>query len=722
MTMPLDDDGEFTELFDANLPRADMVSAPAHGWPGWLVMKGDEGTAGLLDPDFVRGLIEKAAPQETTEGPVTDATTRERVVMPNGITLNGSPADLASFIHKAALAAREDAPADYYEQVVKAKYDAGALKRMASSGAAMPDESYPIGDRDDLDKAIHAVGRGGSSHNAIRKHIVARAKSLGASSMIPDNWNADGSMKSGVSKEAPVASAVAKDLMDAAGDSMSLDDGMDGMDPTVPLAVPCDEDVPGDPTDPGSPAWEAIDAATAAKWLSIAARLKNALGILAEREMLEAASADPSDAENAWDLEDAQCTVDYVISTLAVFAAGEQAEADLGCEMAEMCKALAGSDAGPLPVIEGLAAIAKAGRVLSSANEASIRNAAAELQKVLQSLPSAPQAETVTKEKEAAMAATATTAQAPAAVAKADPRTPEEQARDTGPVQAGGTTGMGLPRTTGPAAALPGDGPQQSRPGDVPGRTVIKALRDELKVAVYDRDRRLVHVPASRIYDGIVKAGDDDGAKPSMQAVFDENGNLVGICDPADITPVSGAGGGSDDGMQPGPAAAAADDMTPQPAAAAGIPADAVGKSAGEEDVITVTQDTLDSIIAKAVTAALGAVAPAQDVAKQADVAGALAEVELLKARLATVEKHPAAPGVFTNGAVPPQDARPLPGAAQLRGQDQGGYPQVDVAKALERKKALYGAAGAPEQDRIFKEMRDDAVTALAAIHAAGRR
>jgi HK97 family phage prohead protease len=75
-----------------------------------------------------------------------------------------------------------------------AKYDAAALKKMAANGQAMPDGSYPIADGEDLHNAIHAVGRGGGSHNAIRKHIMARAKTLGMSQMIPDNWKADGSI------------------------------------------------------------------------------------------------------------------------------------------------------------------------------------------------------------------------------------------------------------------------------------------------------------------------------------------------------------------------------------------------------------------------------------------------------------------------------------------------------------------------------------------------
>ena len=81
---------------------------------------------------------------------------------------------------------------------LRAKYNADQLKAMAAKGQAMKnasgDPSYPIADEEDLHNAIHAVGRGGGSHNAIRQHIISRAKALGMSSAIPDNWNPDGSM------------------------------------------------------------------------------------------------------------------------------------------------------------------------------------------------------------------------------------------------------------------------------------------------------------------------------------------------------------------------------------------------------------------------------------------------------------------------------------------------------------------------------------------------
>ncbi len=740
MTTP-DIDEDFTELVDFRPDRVDLVGKGANGIPRFLIAKQAEG-AGLLDPGFVRELIAK-------EAPVPQPSESGRTVLPNGIHLSGSPAAMAAFIHASSVRKQQDdgepaaraapGPAGTpegpfgYGAVVKAKYDAADRKKMAGSGAAMDDGSYPIADEEDLKNAIHAVGRGSGSHGAIRKHIAARARSLGKSSLIPDNWNPDGSLKGGVSKEAGMPDTVVKDLMDAAGDAVPLDDGIDGLDPTVPLAMP-DELAPGDPTDPGSPAWEGVDAASAQKWVAIAARLKNALCLLAEREMLEASSADPSDAENAFSLQDAAGAVDWAIEQLAVYAAGEQAEAEIGAEMAEMCKALAGLDTAPLGVIEGLTAVAKSGRVLSSANEQAIRAAAESLQKVLASLPEAP----IAKEKEAAMAnhtidvrgrqmaqgAAADVLARPGPVAKA--ASPEDQARDTGPVNAGGTTGMGQPRTTGPDAALPGDGPQAQLPGDT-GRQVVKSA---LPVAVWGAGREFLGLTRpDAIVQQVAKADSDAPAKAAMQAVFDEDGNLVGIVDPADITPVAGAGGGSGDsddgGAQPGPAAAAAPDpgdMTPQPPADAGTPADAVGKAA-DENVTTLTQDVLKSIAADAARTALQAQGAAhqQDVAKMAAVNGELAEeLKVVKARLAVVEEHPAAPGVFTNGQVPPQAGRPLPQQGQLRGQDQGAGGQVDVAKAMERRRDLYTAPDAATQNVIAKSMQGDAIAALAAIHAAG--
>jgi hypothetical protein len=666
VTTAPDTDDDMTELVDATFPRVDLVGKGANGVPRFLIAKADE-ASGLFDPGYVRALIAKAEPDSGRE---------------DTVTMTGSPAAIAKLIHEGAVRGREQAESNLeeiakamaaypddpievakskaeYDVIVKAKYNADDKKRMAASGAAMPDESYPIEDEEDLDNAIHAVGRGGASHNAIRKHIITRAKSLGKSSMIPGNWAADGSLKETVSKDTLIP------------DASDLDNGVDGMDPTVPLAAPEGDDAPGDPTDPGSPAWEAIDAATAQKWTAIAVRLNNAQSIMADREMLEAVTADPDDADSAWDLQDAMCAVDFVIDTLAGFAVGEQAEADLAAEaMDSISKAMGGFDTDPLDRIEALSTIAKAGRVLSAANEAEIRTAAASLNKVLASLPSAPTADDQIS-KEAAMAADTA-------------RTPEQQAADNTPVDAGGTTGMGTPKDGAPDA--------------LPGRTVMKA------------------------------DSDSDSGDSTLQAVFDQNGCLVGVCDPSAIQAVSGTGkkpeasdtdAGDGDGKDAGAGDGAAADMSPQPPADAGTPADDVAKATpSDTDVITLTKAELSSAVADEVRAALEThdATQRETIAKQADdLAAALGQIEVLKGQVRTLEDQPAIPKVLTNGATPP--------AHLLRGQDRtpAGQPaQVDIAKAAELRDTLYHGT-APEQNKAANTMQEMAIAGLQQIHAAGR-
>lgn len=63
-----------------------------------------------------------------------------------------------------------------------------AERRMASSGAAMPDGSFPIRNRADLSNAIQSIGRA-SNYDAAKRHIISRARALNATSMLPKEWN-----------------------------------------------------------------------------------------------------------------------------------------------------------------------------------------------------------------------------------------------------------------------------------------------------------------------------------------------------------------------------------------------------------------------------------------------------------------------------------------------------------------------------------------------------
>jgi hypothetical protein len=62
-------------------------------------------------------------------------------------------------------------------------YDAAARRRMAKSGEAMPDGSYPIANCSDAENAIRSQGRGqtAGSQAKVVAHIRKRVGSLGCS-------------------------------------------------------------------------------------------------------------------------------------------------------------------------------------------------------------------------------------------------------------------------------------------------------------------------------------------------------------------------------------------------------------------------------------------------------------------------------------------------------------------------------------------------------------
>lgn len=113
-------------------------------------------------------------------------------------------------------------------------YSAADRKRMADTGAALSDGSFPIKTKADLRRAIKAVGRGGTDHDEIRAHIATRAKALGLEAMVPDNWNADGSLKDAEKADAATiekAEQVLRDMRTLAPD-LAKADGADGDEST----------------------------------------------------------------------------------------------------------------------------------------------------------------------------------------------------------------------------------------------------------------------------------------------------------------------------------------------------------------------------------------------------------------------------------------------------------------------------------------------------------
>ena len=260
----------------------------------------------------------------------------------------------------------------------------------------------------------------------------------------------------------------------------------------------------GDPTDaaedPGSPAWEAVDAATARKWTAILARAKGALGVMADREQLEVAvgagDGDPSDLDSAWNLEDAACAIDYAISVLAPFAVDEQTEVDT--QVDAVAKAMVQVKTDDLDVIESLGPVKKAGRVLSASNEAAIRGAVESLQKVLASLPAAP--EDVTKSKEAPVEPSK-----PVTKAKGDPMVPVYDAN-------GKLCGMVDAEDVVPIAAAPGADTEPAPAPPEDGKEVAGA--DGAAAATPDATQ----APAAAEPSGAANAAPAE-APPDQQAV-----------------------------------------------------------------------------------------------------------------------------------------------------------------------------------------------------------
>lgn len=60
-------------------------------------------------------------------------------------------------------------------------------RRLAQEGLAMPDGSYPIVTPQDLRNAIQAFGRA-DDPQATKEHIKRRARALGLTDILPENW------------------------------------------------------------------------------------------------------------------------------------------------------------------------------------------------------------------------------------------------------------------------------------------------------------------------------------------------------------------------------------------------------------------------------------------------------------------------------------------------------------------------------------------------------
>lgn len=70
----------------------------------------------------------------------------------------------------------------------KRDYSSATRQRMAREGQAMRDGSFPIANETDLRNAIQSVGRA-ANYDEARRHIMRRARALGLTDLLPEDWN-----------------------------------------------------------------------------------------------------------------------------------------------------------------------------------------------------------------------------------------------------------------------------------------------------------------------------------------------------------------------------------------------------------------------------------------------------------------------------------------------------------------------------------------------------
>lgn len=68
-----------------------------------------------------------------------------------------------------------------------AEFTEAERRRLAKTGAAMSDGSFPIRNAEDLHNAIQSIGRA-KDPAAAKRHIVKRARALQMKSALPLSW------------------------------------------------------------------------------------------------------------------------------------------------------------------------------------------------------------------------------------------------------------------------------------------------------------------------------------------------------------------------------------------------------------------------------------------------------------------------------------------------------------------------------------------------------
>lgn len=101
-----------------------------------------------------------------------------------------APTAFVDFLFKAKEELKADHLCAEQNEIEKREFTTDQRRAAAHSGAAMPDGSFPIENEGDLHNAIRAIGRA-KDEAAAKKHIINRARAMGMTAALPDDWKSD---------------------------------------------------------------------------------------------------------------------------------------------------------------------------------------------------------------------------------------------------------------------------------------------------------------------------------------------------------------------------------------------------------------------------------------------------------------------------------------------------------------------------------------------------
>jgi hypothetical protein len=199
-------DSGLTELIDIDASRIDLVKNPANGFP-ILLMKAVNAQGGIDEKPDIAGaehvlqLLATLIQSEAAEMAVGKFDEIEDIEL-----LSRAACMMQCFLRLERYGDEDDGeslykdlPAkDELEQVVtylsKRKVSAAERRRLAESGHALPDGSYPVENEEDLHNAAILARSGHGDVAAAKRLIAKRAKELGVANPLANDMSKDGEM------------------------------------------------------------------------------------------------------------------------------------------------------------------------------------------------------------------------------------------------------------------------------------------------------------------------------------------------------------------------------------------------------------------------------------------------------------------------------------------------------------------------------------------------